>query len=94
MCRWEAVIENKNFKQTIDDIFKNKNIIPFSQITEMPAFPKTYVLVTLAFKAYKDNKERETDVQYETRLALNSENFISHFKNIPFELCLNPAIGQ
>jgi len=61
-------------KQRIDGFYKNKSIIPISQITETPAFPKAYVKVTLDSKAYKLHKERETDAQYEARLALNSKN--------------------
>jgi len=57
--------------KTIDDFYKNKSIIPISQIKETPAFPKSYVLVTLASKAYKGHKERQTDAHYETRLALH-----------------------
>jgi len=66
---------NENLKQTIDDFYKNKSIIPISQITEKPAFPKAYVKVTLASKAYKVHKERETGAQYETRISLHSENW-------------------
>jgi len=65
-------MSNKNLKQKIDDFFKNRSIIPFSQIKETLAFPKPYVLVTSASKLYKDHKEQETDAQYETRLALHS----------------------
>ena len=37
-------MSNENLKQTINDFFKNNNIIPLSQITTTPAFPKAYVL--------------------------------------------------
>jgi hypothetical protein len=63
-------LSNENFKQTIDDFLKDKNITPLSQLTTTPAFPTPYVLAHFANKAYRDYKRRETDAQYETRLAL------------------------
>jgi len=82
-------------KQTIDDFFKNKNIIPLSQITATPGFPKPYVLVQLNSKAYKDHKERETDAQYETRLALTSRKLISLISRIFSKNSVSSAaIGQ
>jgi hypothetical protein len=54
----ELQSSNEILKQTIDDFLKNTSFIPFSQITETLAFTKPYVLVTLAYKAYKDHKER------------------------------------
>ena len=63
-------LSNANFKQTIDDFFKDKNITPLSQLTTTPPFPTPYVLAQFASKAYRDYEKRETDAQYETRIAL------------------------
>jgi len=63
-------LSNANFKQTIDDFFKDKNITPISQLTTTPPFPTPHVLAQFAAKTYTDYKKRETDAQYETRLAL------------------------
>ena len=49
---------NENLNQIIHVFFKNKSIIPLSQITTTPAFPKPCVLFHLNFKVYKDHKER------------------------------------
>ena len=66
----ELKLSDENFKQTIDDFFKDKDISPSSQLTATPAFPTPHVLAHFAYKAYKDYKSRETDAQYETGLAL------------------------
>jgi len=63
-------LRNANFKQTIDDFFKDKNITPLSQLTTTPPFPTPHVLAQFASKAYRDYEKRETDAQYETRIAL------------------------
>ena len=63
-------LSNKKFKETIFDSFKNKNVTPLSQLTSTPAFPTPHVLAQFASKAYTDYIKRETDTQYETRLAL------------------------
>ena len=64
-------LSHENFKQTLDDFFKDKNLTPLSQLTATPAFPTPHVLAQFASKAYKDYEEEEdTDAQYETRLAL------------------------
>ena len=63
-------LTNDKFEQTIHDSFKDKSITPLSQLTATPPFPTPYVIAQLASKAYKDYKKRETDAQYETRLAL------------------------
>jgi len=66
----ELKLSCENFKQLIDDFYKDRNITPVSQLTATPAFPTPHVLVQFASKTYKDYKKRETDAQYETRLAL------------------------
>ena len=63
-------LSNENFKETIDGFYKDQNISPLSQLTATPAFPTPHVLAQLASKAYRDYETKETDVQYETRLAL------------------------
>ena len=60
----------KNFKQSIDDIYKHTNITPLNQLKTTPGFPTPYVLAQFAFKAYEDYNSGETDGEYETRLAL------------------------
>ena len=66
----ELISSKENFKQTIDDFFKDKNITPLSQLTATPHFPTTHVLAQFASKAYTDYKPGETDTRYETRLDL------------------------
>jgi hypothetical protein len=66
----ELKFSNGNFKQTIDDFFKDKDITALSQLTATPAFPTLQVLAQFASKAYTAYERRETDAQYETRLAL------------------------
>jgi len=66
----ELKLSDENFKQTIDDFFKDKHITPLSQLTATPDFPTPYVLAQFASKSYTDYKKRETDAQYETRLDL------------------------
>jgi len=63
-------LSHEEFKQTIYDFFKDKNITPLSQLTAMPPFPTPHVLAQFASKTYRDQKARETDSEYETRLAL------------------------
>ena len=63
-------LSNTNFKQTIDDYFKEKIIFPLSQLTATRPFPTPHVLAQFASKTYTDYKKGETDAQYETRLAL------------------------
>jgi hypothetical protein len=63
-------LSNQNFKQSIDYFFKDKNITPLSQLTATSPFPTPHVLVQFAYNAYRDYETRETDAQYETRLAL------------------------
>ena len=65
-------MSKKKFKQTIGDFFRNKSIIPLSQITAKLAFPTPRVLVQFAPKTYKDYKRGETDAQYEKQLLLYS----------------------
>ena len=66
----ELKLSRENFKQSIDDFFKDKHITPLSQLTATPDFPTPYVLAQFASKSYTDYKKRETDAQYETRLDL------------------------
>ena len=66
----ELKLTQENFKQTIDDFFKDKTITPLIQLTSTPAFPTPHVLSQFASKVYRDYKKRETDAQYETRLDL------------------------
>jgi len=61
-------LSNENFKKSIDDFFRHKDITPLSQLTATPPFPTPHVLAQFACKAYTDYLERETDAQYETRL--------------------------
>ena len=63
-------LSNENFKEIIDGFFKDKNLTPLSQLRTTPTFPTPHVLAQFASKAYTDYKKRETDAQYETRLAL------------------------
>ena len=63
-------LSNENFKQKIYDLFKHKTITPLSQLTATPPFPTPHVMAQFAAKAYKNYKKRETDAQYEIRLAL------------------------
>jgi hypothetical protein len=63
-------LRNEMFKQTIDAFLKHKNITPIRQLRETPALPTPYVLAQFANKAYTDYERRETDAQYEIRLAL------------------------
>ena len=60
----------QNFKQSIDDFFKDKHITPLTQLTATPPFPTPHVLAQFAAKTYRDSKRRETDAEYEKRLAL------------------------
>jgi len=60
----------EKFKQTIYEFFTHKNLIAFSQIMSMRAFPTPHLLAQFASKTYTDQKAGETDAQYETRLAL------------------------
>jgi len=46
-------MSNENFKQTIDDFFKDKIITPLNQPTLTPALPAPHVLVQFASKTHK-----------------------------------------
>jgi len=63
-------LRNENFKESIDNFLKNKDLNPIDQLTTTPAFPTPYVLAQFASKAYEDYKRRETDADYEKRLIL------------------------
>jgi len=56
----ELKLGNENFKETINDFFKDKHITPLSQLTATPAFPTPHVLAQLASKAYTDYKPGDT----------------------------------
>jgi len=58
-------------KETVDDIFNGKTVIPLSQLSEMPLFTTPHVLAQFASKVYTDYKTGDTDPQYETMLALS-----------------------
>jgi len=45
-------LSHKEFKETIYDYFKDKNITPLSQLTATPPFPTPHVLAQFASKAY------------------------------------------
>ena len=63
-------LSKEDFKQSIDDFFKDKHITPLSQLTATSAFPKPHVLAQFASKTYTDYEKGETDAEYERRLAL------------------------
>jgi len=66
----ELKLSHENFKQSIDDFYKDKIITPLSQLTTTPLFPTPHVLAQFASKAYEDYKPGENDEHYEARLAL------------------------
>ena len=61
---------NANLANFLGYFFKVKVVTPLSQLTATPPFPTPHVLAQFASKTYTDYKVRETDAQYETRLAL------------------------
>ena len=63
-------LHREQFKKTIENFYKDENVTYLSQLTTTPAFPTPHVLAQFASKAYTDYKTRETDAQYERRLAL------------------------
>jgi hypothetical protein len=63
-------LRREKFKQTMENYYKDKNITSLSQLTATPPLPTPYVLAQFASKSYTDQKTRETDAQYETRLTL------------------------
>jgi len=67
----ELKLSRENFKQSINDFFKDKDLNPLSQLTATPHFPTPHVLAQFAYKVYTDYKTGETDAQYEKRLALS-----------------------
>ena len=66
----ELKFSNRNFRESVCYFFEDKNLTPLSQLTATPAFPTPHVLAQFASKTYTDYKRRETDAQYEKRLAL------------------------
>jgi hypothetical protein len=66
----EVKLSKENFKQTIYDTFKDKNITPLGQLPATPPFPTPHLLAQFAYKAYEIYNTGETDAHYETRLAL------------------------
>jgi hypothetical protein len=63
-------LSQENFKESVDNAFRNKDINLVAQLTTTPTFPTPYVLAQFASKAYKDYKRRETYADYEKRLTL------------------------
>ena len=63
-------LSHENFKHLMEEFYKEKHITPISQLSATPPFPTPHVLAQFAYKAYKDYKTRETDAQYEKRLAV------------------------
>ena len=63
-------LSHENFKQLIEEFYKEKDITPLSQLTAVPPFPTPYTLAQFASKAYEDFRTGETGAQYEARLAL------------------------
>jgi len=68
--RLKAKNSHADFKNTKEDFLKGKRLTLLRQLTATPAFPTPHVLAQFASKAYTNYKQRETDAQYETRLAL------------------------
>jgi len=66
----ELKLSSEYFNQSIEDFYDDKNITSLSQLTARSPFPTPHVLAQFASKTYTDYKKQETDVQYETRLAL------------------------
>jgi len=60
----------EQFKKTIEDFYKYKNITSLSQLKATPPFPTPHLLAYFASKAYTDYRIRETGAEYERRLAL------------------------
>ena len=63
-------LSRQNFKQLIEEFYRDKDITPLSQLTATSPFPTPRVLAHFASKTYTVYKRRETDTQYESRLAL------------------------
>ena len=63
-------LRREQFKRTIEDFYKDKNVTPLSQLAATPAFPTPYVMAQFASKVYTDYKPGETDAQYEKRITL------------------------
>ena len=66
----ELKLSSESFIQSIEDFFRHKHITSLSQLTATPAFPTPHVLAQFASRVYRNYKIRQTDAQYETRLAL------------------------
>jgi len=76
MCRSGVKIEQWNFKQTIDDFFKDNIITPLSQLAATLPFPNRMCWTSYSSKHTKTTK-LDTDAQYEIRLDLPSWKLIS-----------------
>jgi hypothetical protein len=63
-------LSRENFKQSIEEFYRDKDKSPLSQLRTIPPFPTTHMLAHFASKAYRVYKKLETDAQYETRLEL------------------------
>jgi len=66
----ELKLSNNEFKQTIYNTFKHKNLTPLSQLTATPTFPTPHMVAQFASKAYKHYTKQDTCSQCETQLAL------------------------
>ena len=65
------------FKQTIDDFFKDKNIVPPQPTHSNYRLSQTVYVGPVCIQSIQRLQKRDTDSQYETRLALPSWKFIS-----------------
>jgi len=52
-------ISRQNFKQSIGDSFKDKDITPLSQLTAIPPFPTPHMLTQFASKTYTRLQNRK-----------------------------------
>jgi len=67
----ELKLSNQILKQAICDFFfKNEKVTPLSQLKATPTFPTPHMLAQFSSKTYIDQKPRESNAEYETRLDL------------------------
>jgi hypothetical protein len=60
----ELKLSKENFKETIGDFFKEKNISPLSQLKASPPFPTPHMLAQFAFKSYRGYKIERMTVRF------------------------------